>query len=89
MLPPPEVQDEPNYYNMEKPRKNKKYSAAAEKKPLKKPNSNLKEKIVKIEAQPSNEEVKKSEKPNESEDYEDEALESAPSSRLDFSMNGN
>lgn len=93
MLPPSEVQDEPNYY-MEKPRKNKKYSEAAEKKPLKKTSNNLKEKFAKIKAEPSSEptsepsnQKSKTEEIKNSE-TEDESLESAPSSRLDFSMHG-
>lgn len=51
MLPPSEVQDEPNYYEA-KPKKNKKYSADVEsekKKTAKKSKQYLKEKIVKNE----------------------------------------
>lgn len=51
MLPPAEIQDEPNYYAV-KPKKNKKYSAAVEsekKKTAKKSEQYLKEKIVKNE----------------------------------------
>lgn len=57
MLPPSEIQDEPNYYET-KPKKNKKYSADVDgekKKTAKKVKQYLKEKIVKKE-----------------EDYEDE-----------------
>jgi hypothetical protein len=105
MLPPPEEQEEPNYYEG-KPKKNKKYSEKVdgEKKKSFKKKQNLKEKIVKNEPQEilveepesslevSNENQARQQRETQSneEDYDEEPVEkSAPASRLDFAMHGN
>lgn len=94
MLPPPESQNEPDYYAV-KPRKTKKYSKALEegkqKKQLTKEDKKSQESFRKereldtVKSQSEN--VENQQEQDQSDDYSVE--QSAPASRLDFQLHGN
>jgi len=100
MLPPPENQDEPNYFVI-KPRKMKKYAneEGKAKKPSKKEIESLKKQIVNVEDEETSDSTEvdvSSRLPNDSasdstrQQEPDESVEmSEPASRLDFQMHGN
>lgn len=89
MTPPPENQDEPNYYAT-KPRKTKKYSKAMEESKLKKIVKKDVKEVEEEKPEQRSEESQQSEEQEEDQEQRDDDFveESAPASRLDFQLHG-